>query len=298
MKIRVKRDRVAIPGFRFAGVSCGLNGDADCCGSPVVPGGTFNRSNDPSYPATVSDFRLDTYEVTVGRFRAFVAAGKGTQADPPLPGSGAHPAIPDSGWDAAWTAELSTDTAALKTVLKCGSKWLWTDSAGPNERHPMHCITWFEAFAFCSWDGGRLPTEAEWNYAAAGGSEQREYPWGSGIDGTKASYNCLGDGLPDCTADDILRVGSKSPSGDGKWGQADLAGNIGELVLDYATNTYPTPCEDCAFLESPLDLRAYRGGHALSPDVLVSTVQQANADPLEHEMRRGVRCARRVQTDP
>ena len=48
--------------------TCGPAVNGDCCASNIVPGGTFNRSNDPSYPAIVSDFRLDTYEVTVGRF--------------------------------------------------------------------------------------------------------------------------------------------------------------------------------------------------------------------------------------
>jgi hypothetical protein len=54
--------------------TCGPGDNADCCASSVVPGGTFNRGNDASYPATVSTFRLDTYEITVGRFRTFVAA--------------------------------------------------------------------------------------------------------------------------------------------------------------------------------------------------------------------------------
>src|ERR1041384_1721974 len=72
---------------------CGAEGKNDCCESLRVPGGTFNRGydgvlyNDANYPATVSDFRLDKYEVTVGRFRAFVKAGLGTQKKPPGEGS-------------------------------------------------------------------------------------------------------------------------------------------------------------------------------------------------------------------
>ena len=76
-----------------AGNNCGASGTDDCCASPLVPGGTFNRDNDPNYPATVSDFRLDKYEITVGRFRAFVNAGMGTQANPPAAGSDANPNV-------------------------------------------------------------------------------------------------------------------------------------------------------------------------------------------------------------
>jgi hypothetical protein len=78
-----------------AGNDCGLEA-VSCCAVLAVPGGTFNRSNDGNYPATLSSFGLDRFEVTVGRFRAFVSAGMGTQASPPLPGSGAHPRIAGS----------------------------------------------------------------------------------------------------------------------------------------------------------------------------------------------------------
>src|SRR5689334_21712444 len=87
--------------------TCGPSGNEDCCESLLVPGGTFARSYDGvdyldrSYPATVSDFYLDKYEITVGRFRAFVNAGMGTQASPPADGAGAHPKIPGSGWSSA-----------------------------------------------------------------------------------------------------------------------------------------------------------------------------------------------------
>ncbi|MBM4364484.1 MAG: hypothetical protein FJ104_17530, partial [Deltaproteobacteria bacterium] len=65
---------VAPPSCQDLPSSCGPAGDESCCASPRVTGGTYNRVNDATYPATVSDFRLDRFEVTVGRFRRFVAA--------------------------------------------------------------------------------------------------------------------------------------------------------------------------------------------------------------------------------
>src|SRR4051794_15820890 len=80
-----------------AGAGCGLS-KTSCCATAAVPGGTFNRRSFGSLPATISKLDLDVYEVTVGRFRAFVEAGGGTRTMPPSDGAGAHPKIPNSGW--------------------------------------------------------------------------------------------------------------------------------------------------------------------------------------------------------
>src|SRR5262249_32553261 len=117
---------------------------------------------------------------TVGRFRQFVMAGQGTQANPPAAGGGAHPGIPNTGWDPAWNSYLVASTSVLTTIIKCNAMYgTWTDTPSGNENRPIVCIDWFEAPAFCGWDGGYLPTEAESMYAASGGSLQRAFPWSS-----------------------------------------------------------------------------------------------------------------------
>ena len=279
-----------------AGSNCGTSGNVSCCENKLVPCGTYKRSydgvnyTDASNTATVSYFRLDTYELTVGRFRAFVNAGQGTQASPPGAGAGEHPKIPGSGWDPRWNGNLAADVAELKSGLHCdGTFGTWTDLPGGSEKLPINCIDWYQAFAFCAWDGGRLPTEAEWNYAAAGGAEQREYPWGSGVDGTRAVYGCTDDGSPGCAFSDILPVGSKSPNGDGLWGQADLAGSMWEWTRD-GYDDYLSNCNDCAGASAPG--RVIRGG-SFGGDASFLHAAFRNYDvPTDRSNVIGARCAR------
>lgn len=272
---------------------CGAAAQGDCCESMPVPGGTYSRSYDgvdyldPSAVATVSAFSLDRYEVTVGRFRAFVEADMGTQAHPPGAGAGAHPKIAGSGWRVEFTKHLAQDTQALKSALACIPQQTWTPERQSRETFPINCVNWYTAFAFCIWDGGRLPTEAEWNFAASGGSEHRFYPWSQPpdsalIDDTFAVY-CGGT----C---DMQAVGSRSPKGDGRWGQADLGGNAWEWVLDWDPVKYRLPCVDCAEVNGGR-YRAFRGG---SNDDLAPTLRAATRHVYFPDYRGniGLRCAR------
>jgi formylglycine-generating enzyme required for sulfatase activity len=292
------------PSCKALAENCGANANESCCTTLAVAGGAYHRSfdvagdglsGDMTAPATVSSFRLDKYEITVGRFRNFVTFGTSTQAMPPATGAGAHAAIAGSGWDAAFDASLPADKAALLAALKCDTKFQsWTDAPAANENRPINCISWFEAMAFCAWDGGFLPTEAEWNYAAAGGSEQRAFPWSSpagstAIDSTRAATQCTGDGLAGCTLADLLAVGTK-PAGDGRFGQSDLAGNVQEWVLDFG-NLYANPCSDCASLVSN-QTRIIRGGNFHFASDEARTGVRGGFPPEQRFPEVGTRCAR------
>jgi formylglycine-generating enzyme required for sulfatase activity len=275
--------------------NCGLAGNQSCCATALVPGGTFFRSYDAvtyldkSFPATVSDFKLDVYEVTTGRFRKFVAGYPGNL---PAIGAGKNPNNPsDPGWSAADSAAMPLTQAALITALKCNpTQASWTDTPGAKENRPINCVNRFEAFAFCIWDGGRLPTEAEWNYAAAGGGDsagQRAYPWSVPptsvtIDPTYASYSGA-----------FSAVGSLSPKGDARWGHMDMAGNAQEWVLDYFVTPYPSgACNNCA-VTTPGGNATLRGGAkaALITDMLTSA-RFSRTLGVGRRADDGIRCAR------
>jgi formylglycine-generating enzyme required for sulfatase activity len=228
---------------------CGPDGTFDCCAATLVPGGAFNRKGLASstsadfvdYPATVSDFELDVLQVTVGRFRAFVDAYPGSR---PAVGVGAHPRVPASGWPAAWDALMPATQDDLRQKFVCAAgigPSTWTEQPGPNERDVANCIPPIVLAAFCYWDGGRLPTLSDWQYAAFGGNEQRPFPWG-----TEA---------PDPTRTGVGETGAQilagaRPLGAAKWGHRDMLGGIVDLLYDRmtgdVTTELPVPCDDCA----------------------------------------------------
>lgn len=319
--------------------TCGPSGNESCAMSLLVPGGTFFRSYDGvtyadnSYPATVSSFRLDKYEITVGRFRKFVAAVAKIDFSVPEPrweppvGSGKHAHLnggsglnggTESGWDATWTegggpwyfagaSEYGWDlNLSDGTWTKGPDAGAPAGGAGANENLPITNISWFEAYAFCIWDGGFLPTEAEWNYAASGGAEQRQFPWSDPqVDCSHASYaggpvnpgdGGVGGGPTACSPTVIDPVGTYSPKGDGRWGHADLAANVAEWVLDAWLPQLGNPSIDGANLDrvDPWYPAVVRGGqgNVASPATLRSSYRTYYEWYLKRSPGIGARCAR------
>jgi formylglycine-generating enzyme required for sulfatase activity len=264
--------------------------------------------------ATVSGFRLDKYEVTVGRFRQYVSYLTGSGGAPPVDGSGKHAYLNggsgltnsgsgggfEGGWDAAdWNTNIPTGPSAVST-WNANLGGLYATWPGGNDNRPINYMGWYAAYAFCIWDGGFLPSETEWEYAAAGGSQQREYPWGSTAPGTGsqyAIYGCYYNGTGNCTGvTNIAPVGTAT-LGVGVWGQLDLAGNLAEWNLDYSAAApvpYVDPCTDCANLATNT-FRIIRGGEYLSDTQttthLILAATRFNDFPNTTNIG-GIRCAR------
>lgn len=274
---------------------CGASGDESCCTSLPVPGGTVKL--DDTHSATVSDYRLDKYEITIGRFRAFVDAWLGGWR--PSMGAGKHAHLNggnglsvstggyEPGWDSAWNKNLAASKGDWDTNLSCGAPGQgWTNDAGGNEKRPISCATWYETAAFCIWDGGFLPSEAEWQYAAAGGSENRQYPWGAAAPSDGLAVFCGG------SCDAAQNIGSK-PSGNGKWGQSDLAGNVAEWTMDAYGSPYPLPASTDYYVDViPASYRTLRGGWFGFEELLLAARNRYYDIPMARYDSTGGRCAR------
>ncbi len=286
------------------GLQCnGLNGPVSCCdsiplegsyqrgrsidGTDACPSGVTCTSFElPEHPTTVSLFELDRFEVTTGRFKLFMEQFDGT---PPPEGAGANPRIPNSGWQSSFNEELVADVdAMLGRMAKCIG-----NLDAPFDDAPMTCVDVFVSYAFCIWDGGRLPTEAEWELAAAGGADNRLYPWGQAL-----PNDSLVDTCSDLGCLDPIPVGT-FPSGVGRWGHLDLAGSVAEWVRDHQTVTqdyqsWTTGCIDCAGLDEccggPGWIRG--GGMSLEPRLLRAASRRRWSGFTEGV---GVRCARDVK---
>ncbi len=325
------------PGMTNCGPGGG--GTESCCTSLEVTGGTYYRTydgvasfdafgetpptpnvtadggpTDESDPATVSSFRLDKYDVTVGRFRQFVTAvlpQDGGVGWLPSPGSGKHSylngdlglvnVVNDAGvsYEPGWVATDDSNIAPTSANLACSTGTTnyatWTPSAGPNESLPINCVNWYEAYAFCIWDGGFFPSEAEWEYAAAGGSQQREYPWGSAAPGTANQYAIYGGYYPSGVTGSCTGVANIAPVGTatlgaGLWGQLDLAGDVWEWNLDWYA-AYAA-CTDCAAFTAASS-RVIRGGAFVYDDAsLLLPPYRGSYPPAQRNVNVGFRCSR------
>jgi formylglycine-generating enzyme required for sulfatase activity len=325
--------------------NCGGEAGESCCTSLEVTGGTYDRiydltgnpldpigdggssihvgggPTDEADPATVSAFRLDKYLVTVGRFRQFVSAWAGGKGYLPPPGSGKHTHLnagsglengaEPGAFETGWVASDDVYVAPTDSNLtKCPPDSTWTPLVGDgsHENLPIDCETWYEAYAFCIWDGGFLPSEAEWEYAAAGGSQQRQYPWGSTDPGTMslyAIYGCLyppnQSGLPPrpdagCMGTENIAPVGTATLGVGRWGQLDLEGELSVWNLDWCASDYVNPCTNCAFLpESVPAVNAVRVSRAANYTLTAPymlPVFRGYTPPTYRGNNNGIRCAR------
>jgi formylglycine-generating enzyme len=230
------------------------------------------------HPVTVSGFFLDRFEITRRRFWNFARQYR----SPPAYSSGRHPRIADSGWKPDWNDELPSDASAMLRAVGLASDGSEPDD--PND--PIGSASWFAAFAFCIWDGGRLPTEAEWEYAAAGGVANRPYPWGDEPDRVAL-----------VSAPNVA-VGS-SPDTRGAFSHDDLAGGVQEWVLDWFDAAFYAregrSCNDCANLKEGLG-RGVRGaldGNCCTEvDTEFRAAARSSAAPGVRFALKGARCAR------
>ncbi|MBI2565453.1 MAG: SUMF1/EgtB/PvdO family nonheme iron enzyme [Candidatus Schekmanbacteria bacterium] len=154
-----------------------------------------------------------------------------------------------------------------------------------HENHPINCLWWSQAEAYCRWRGKRLPTEAEWEKAARG-TDGRIFPWGDG------APDCATTNINGCVGDTVA-IGSY-PLGRSAYGAHDMAGNVSEWVADWYDESYyaQSPYENPTGPESG-SVRIGRGDTwwASAADVRAAK-RSVNGPGSRRYHYLGVRCAR------
>lgn len=215
----------------------------------------------PVRAVTVAPFAIDAHCVTNERFAAFVeATGYRTEAE-------------RFGWSYVFAAFLSGEPRRISPRPKSAPWWCgvqgayWAAPEGPGSDlsgrsdHPVVHVSWTDASTFCRWEGSRLPTEAEWEYAARGGLEGKRFPWGNELTpGGEHRCNIWQGRFPSRnTAEDgylgTAPVTAYQPNG---YGLFNVAGNVWEWCADWWATTPAGPRHGVA--------RVLRGGSYLCHD--------------------------------
>ena len=162
----------------------------------------------------------------------------------------------------------------------------------PGDEHPVVCVDWYQAKAFCGWAGGRLCSESEWEYAARNGSAGNLYPWGDRAPTCDDAVFGQADGS--CAVTTTAPVCSK-PAGNNVWGVCDLAGNVWEWIDDCYQDSYSGAPADGTSRQSctaPYDgaHRVYRNCGFGTGAYLLRASHRYPYPPGSHQYDFGIRC--------